>query len=361
MAGSVNLVIFFLSLLLAHYTAEAWVEVNLKDIYPSNRLFFKERESAFGPRASSSGEPGILHLAEPLDACGALANNADQISKVRNPFVLIVRGQCSFVEKVTRAQEAGFKAAIIYDNKDDGFLIKMTGNDSGAINIPSTFVTKAAGELLREYAGSEIWITPNYGYSETVLSIVGTWVVVLMTIFIGLYALYGVWRVFGRGMGMSRHLVNEIPSLIFNSSALEDGSTSTTCAICLDDYSIGDKLRILPCLHNFHASCVDKWLTLRRSFCPICKRHAKTGLPQTPPPLESTHLLSALSSFSSSSPPSVCSSIAIVISPRSSVPSHLSRSCPSSSSSSFSSLNPTTPNNPTPTTASNFSPQCNTP
>ncbi|KAK4252988.1 hypothetical protein QN277_010832 [Acacia crassicarpa] len=356
MAGSVNLVIFFLSLLLAHYTAEAWTEVNSKDIYPSNRLFFKERESAFGPRASSSGEPGILHLAEPLDACGALANNADQISKVRNPFVLIVRGQCSFVEKVTRAQEAGFKAAIIYDNKDDGFLIKMRGNDSGAINIPSTFVTKATGELLRKYAGSEIWITPNYGYSETVLAIVGTWVVVLMTIFIGLYALYGVWRVFGRGyhrssgMRMSRHLVNEIPSLIFSSSAVEDSSTSSsTCAICLDDYSIGDKLRILPCLHKFHASCVDKWLTLRRSFCPVCKRHAKTGLPQTPPPSESTPFFSA-------SPPSVRSFIAIAISPRLSVPSYLSRSCPSS----LSSLNPTTPINQTLTTASNFSPQCNT-
>jgi E3 ubiquitin-protein ligase RNF13 len=39
--------------------------------------------------------------------------------------VLIVRGGCSFEEKVRKAQRAGFKAAIIYDNEDRGTLIAM--------------------------------------------------------------------------------------------------------------------------------------------------------------------------------------------------------------------------------------------
>ncbi|CAK8578501.1 unnamed protein product [Lathyrus sativus] len=70
--------------------------------------------------------------------------------------------------------------------------------------------------------------------------------------------------------GMSSRLVKAMPSLIFT-SALEDNCTSRTCAICLEDYCPGEKLRILPCCHKFHAVCVDSWLTSWRTFYPVCK------------------------------------------------------------------------------------------
>ena len=70
-----------------------------------------------------SGKCGVLYIAEPVDACTELTNKVKPHSNASSPFVLIIRGGCSFEEKVRRAQDAGFKAAIVYDNEDDGVLV----------------------------------------------------------------------------------------------------------------------------------------------------------------------------------------------------------------------------------------------
>ncbi|EJK69426.1 hypothetical protein THAOC_09321, partial [Thalassiosira oceanica] len=46
---------------------------------------------------------------------------------------------------------------------------------------------------------------------------------------------------------------------------------STSCSICLDDYAPGEQVRVLPCGHTFHGSCIFPWLTERSPTCPLCK------------------------------------------------------------------------------------------
>jgi E3 ubiquitin-protein ligase RLIM len=44
-----------------------------------------------------------------------------------------------------------------------------------------------------------------------------------------------------------------------------------TCTICVAEYTEGNKIRILPCSHEYHVHCIDRWL-FENSTCPICRR-----------------------------------------------------------------------------------------
>ena len=46
---------------------------------------------------------------------------------------------------------------------------------------------------------------------------------------------------------------------------------STDCCLCFEEYSSGDMLRTLPCKHEFHAKCVDRWLLDVNRTCPCCR------------------------------------------------------------------------------------------
>jgi hypothetical protein len=49
-------------------------------------------------------------------------------------FILAARGDCDFVTKVQFAQDAGYAAAIIYNNEDDGDLITSKWHDAFLFN-----------------------------------------------------------------------------------------------------------------------------------------------------------------------------------------------------------------------------------
>ena len=46
------------------------------------------------------------------------------------------------------------------------------------------------------------------------------------------------------------------------------------CIICLDSYSISDKICFLPCIHYFHFNCIKNWVK-ESNKCPICKHNIK--------------------------------------------------------------------------------------
>ena len=60
------------------------------------------------------------------------------------------------------------------------------------------------------------------------------------------------------------------------------GDEETECCVCLSKFEAGDTVRALPCKHEFHKDCIDKWLLEVNRICPccrldICKHAEKAG------------------------------------------------------------------------------------
>eukprot|EP00168_Porphyra_purpurea_P007536 TRINITY_DN1948_c1_g1_i2.p3 TRINITY_DN1948_c1_g1~~TRINITY_DN1948_c1_g1_i2.p3 ORF type:complete len:152 (-),score=56.74 TRINITY_DN1948_c1_g1_i2:256-711(-) len=51
---------------------------------------------------------------------------------------------------------------------------------------------------------------------------------------------------------------------------VKDGGSGRTCAVCMADLAVGERVRILPCMDQYHVGCIDVWLR-QKAVCPVCK------------------------------------------------------------------------------------------
>ncbi|XP_053859107.1 E3 ubiquitin-protein ligase RNF38 isoform X2 [Vidua macroura] len=58
--------------------------------------------------------------------------------------------------------------------------------------------------------------------------------------------------------GLTKADIEQLPSYRFNPNNHQ--SEQTLCVVCMCDFESRQLLRVLPCNHEFHAKCVDKWL-----------------------------------------------------------------------------------------------------
>merc|ERR1712038_394061 len=61
-----------------------------------------------------------------------------------------------------------------------------------------------------------------------------------------------------------------ISTSVLKKDDLEAKDFFDTCAACIENYRVEDIVRILPCKHQFHKTCIDQWLLEKRT-CPMCK------------------------------------------------------------------------------------------
>lgn len=74
--------------------------------------------------------------------------------------------------------------------------------------------------------------------------------------------------------GLSEERIStSLVETVYCSSQIHDDVGERSCAICLEEYKDGDNLGGMKCGHDFHVSCIKKWLEMK-NVCPFCKASA---------------------------------------------------------------------------------------
>ncbi|KAJ3386336.1 hypothetical protein HDU92_002599 [Lobulomyces angularis] len=229
-----------------------------------------DRQAAFGPILKAPLNGTLMFMYKGCKVNFTKERPSDFIA-------LVERGDCSFVDKVRAMQNTGAIAVIVGDNTNSVALITMYASDESTsdIFIPSVFIAKWELISLRE------WIYENITYislvpNELDLPLFQVILITIITPVIVLSIFYLLWfyrdYISKRKEMASVEEVSNLPCKVFDGRVQSENFQAQGCAICLDDFAVGDHLRILLCNHEFHIHCVDRWLTKRKRTCPICKK-----------------------------------------------------------------------------------------
>ncbi|KAL6097833.1 rnf6 [Pungitius sinensis] len=70
--------------------------------------------------------------------------------------------------------------------------------------------------------------------------------------------------------GLTKEQIDNLSTRTYGQASLE-GEIGRACSVCINEYAQGNKLRRLPCSHEFHIHCIDRWLS-ENNTCPICRQ-----------------------------------------------------------------------------------------
>ncbi|ELK00553.1 RING finger protein 13 [Pteropus alecto] len=221
---------------------------------------FDDLPARFGYRLPAEGLKGFLINSKPENACEPIVPPPLKDNSSGTFIVLIRRLDCNFDIKVLNAQRAGYKAAIVH-NVDSDDLISMGSNNIDVlkkIDIPSVFIGESSANSLKDEfiyeKGGHVVLVPEFSlpleyYLIPFLIIVG---ICLILIVIFMITKFVQDRHRARRNRLHKDQLKKLPIHKF-----KKGDEYDVCAICLDEYEDGDKLRILPCSHGDSDSDTD--------------------------------------------------------------------------------------------------------
>ncbi|XP_030648861.1 E3 ubiquitin-protein ligase RNF167 [Chanos chanos] len=270
---------------LAPSPGEAYIYAHYSNM---TSMLFEDLPALFGSPLPKDGLKGVLVESRPLNACSPIdpapinPTPADPNSTTHY-IVLIRRYDCNFDIKVLHAQQAGYSAAIIHNMFSNTLLNMNYSNETIAeeIIIPSVFTSYYASEVLHQYIipekGTYVILKPQFSFplSYYLIPFTGVVAMIIIVMVIILVVRCVQYRKRLRKNRLTKEQLKKIPIHRFSK-----GDEYDVCAICLDEYEEGDKLRVLPCSHAYHCKCVDPWLTQTKKTCPVCKQRVTRPNPE---------------------------------------------------------------------------------
>ncbi|NXE41467.1 RNF43 ligase, partial [Ptilorrhoa leucosticta] len=251
------------------------------------KVFFFILEGEFANFFEVTPAEGKLFLSHPLSLC-----NTSEDEHTESGFITIVKleqpdrdpNPClSLANKAKLAGERGARA-ILFDITDDESAADQLRKPRG-LSQPVVLIRGHDAELLmgvvnknREaHVKIEVKEPPAWpDYDVWILLTVVSTVVVIILIFV-VRTKCQLNRTQDSVQQQTLQAIGQLATRRFQPRArpaprwdsASSCSSAPVCAICLEEFSEGQELRIISCSHEFHRECVDPWLQQHHT-CPLC-------------------------------------------------------------------------------------------
>ncbi|XP_034961532.1 E3 ubiquitin-protein ligase RNF130 isoform X1 [Zootoca vivipara] len=199
---------------------------------------------------------------------------------------LLQRGNCTFKQKILRAALHNASAVVIYNNMSSEEPVTMTHPGTG--DIVTVMITELKVKEILNYLEKNMSVIiaiavgtryPNKNFSRGSLVFVSISFIVLMIISSAWLIFYFIQKIRytsardrnQRRLGdAAKKAVGKLTTRTVKKGDKETDPDFDHCAVCIESYKQNDVVRILPCKHVFHKTCVDPWLS-EHCTCPMCK------------------------------------------------------------------------------------------
>ncbi|EGT47833.1 hypothetical protein CAEBREN_19991 [Caenorhabditis brenneri] len=264
-----HLLLFTVTLMrFLHSNVEATYNVKLQCVESEEVFGTLQTELVFG----STGAAGSTFLPAYTDLC-AETTKFDEFQRVY--FCKDCLEKC-----LSRVEQAPKNILIVSDAKAPNSRVswlnvqtkisniresgKQCNVESVGANGQSPNIEEASTDALRSF-------------SKTSVLFVSISFIILMVISLAWLVFYYVQRfryahakdrLQRRLFNAARKALTRIPTMTITPAMTQE--LQSDCAVCLDPYQLQDVIRLLPCKHIYHKSCIDPWLLEHRT-CPMCK------------------------------------------------------------------------------------------
>ncbi|XP_051495934.1 E3 ubiquitin-protein ligase RNF13-like [Apus apus] len=241
----------------------------------SRCVAYKALPACFGPQLPAEGMSGYLMRVTPPNACRDLENPPAPRAASERYIALIQGHDCSFVEKVLHAQQAGYQTAVVYNENSEQLTTMMADDEEvqQLIKIPSLFTGQSVSlhlqRTLQCNKKAHIRLLPpkhNLRPCQDNAKVLQKACVIQDF----RHIVYIVTATVSVALGLRWY--KRVCKIKLHT--YKQGDKYESCAICMAEYKEGDCLKILSCSHAYHSSCIDTWFHTRprNKTCPFCKQ-----------------------------------------------------------------------------------------